>query len=326
MVITEAILHIMDIDNESVVFANEMIDLSEHEIYQYIEGIMTKLYHQDAKSGVLEEDNPVWQMFQTQTFIPATIDAISLWHDVSRGIEDLPTGDYMVARFEEQGEHFIGLVKLVHKPQMTHYLDYDESGIVNRLVVNKTVLPTATSKLDEAILLAEDRRYRLIEKVYKVDGKRSPYLGERFLHIEAPKQSIEASLKEVKKVVKSISQTLPEEEYETSARLQDAVYESAIEGEFNVEEIGDKVFAGQVSAKETFREKMEEKQITSQPMIDNERFVRRCEKQKFKLDNGIEISIPIEVYQDKDAVEFINQPDGTLSVIIKNIEDIKNKF
>ena len=46
----------------------------------------------------------------------------------------------------------------------------------------------------------------------------------------------------------------------------------------------------------------------------------------FKNDNGIELSIPIELYRDPDVVEFINNPDGTTSVMIKNIEKIKNLF
>jgi hypothetical protein len=38
------------------------------------------------------------------------------------------------------------------------------------------------------------------------------------------------------------------------------------------------------------------------------------------------VSLPLELYKDPDVVEFINNPDGTTSVIIKNIEKIKNLF
>ncbi|GMA69784.1 hypothetical protein GCM10025879_10300 [Leuconostoc litchii] len=48
--------------------------------------------------------------------------------------------------------------------------------------------------------------------------------------------------------------------------------------------------------------------------------------QKFKLDSGIEISIPINVYQDLSKVEFVNNPDGTVTLMIKDIETILNKF
>ena len=49
-------------------------------------------------------------------------------------------------------------------------------------------------------------------------------------------------------------------------------------------------------------------------------------KQKLKLSNGIELIVPLEVYRNPDLIEFINNPDGTLSVTIKNVEDIVNKL
>jgi hypothetical protein len=56
------------------------------------------------------------------------------------------------------------------------------------------------------------------------------------------------------------------------------------------------------------------------------KYERKYSKQKFKLDNGIEITIPSEIYENKEMVEFINNPDGSVSVLIKNIESILNKF
>ena len=38
------------------------------------------------------------------------------------------------------------------------------------------------------------------------------------------------------------------------------------------------------------------------------------------------ITIPSEIYENKEMVEFINNPDGSISVLIKNIESILNKF
>ena len=36
--------------------------------------------------------------------------------------------------------------------------------------------------------------------------------------------------------------------------------------------------------------------------------------------------IPMDVYQDPNLLEFVNQPDGTISVMIKNVEDILTKL
>ena len=43
-------------------------------------------------------------------------------------------------------------------------------------------------------------------------------------------------------------------------------------------------------------------------------------KHKIKTDNGIELSVPTDVYKNKDAIEFINNPDGTISILITNVK------
>lgn len=59
--------------------------------------------------------------------------------------------------------------------------------------------------------------------------------------------------------------------------------------------------------------------------IDSSRQIKKFESQKLSLSNGIELIVPNTVYQDADSVEFIMNDDGTYSILIKNIEDIKNK-
>ena len=57
-----------------------------------------------------------------------------------------------------------------------------------------------------------------------------------------------------------------------------------------------------------------------------ERYEKKYRLQRFKLDSGIEIAIPMDIYQDRSKVEFVNNPDGTMSLVIKDIESIVNKF
>ena len=59
--------------------------------------------------------------------------------------------------------------------------------------------------------------------------------------------------------------------------------------------------------------------------VQNERTTRKFEKQFLTTDSGIEINIPMEEYNNKQHVEFITNPDGTISVLIKNINRITSK-
>ena len=38
---------------------------------------------------------------------------------------------------------------------------------------------------------------------------------------------------------------------------------------------------------------------------------------KVKMDNGIELIVPLDVYRNGDLIEFVNNPDGTVSIMLK---------
>jgi hypothetical protein len=48
-------------------------------------------------------------------------------------------------------------------------------------------------------------------------------------------------------------------------------------------------------------------------------------KQKLITDEGIEINIPYEMISNIDKVEFITNPNGTISIVLKNIDSIIDK-
>ena len=77
------------------------------------------------------------------------------------------------------------------------------------------------------------------------------------------------------------------------------------------------------------QEEITEKGVQSQaPLVKEVKEIaeKKFGKQKLKLSNGIELIVPLDVYRNPDLIEFTNHPDGTLSVTIKNVEDIVNKF
>jgi ribosomal protein L32E len=61
-----------------------------------------------------------------------------------------------------------------------------------------------------------------------------------------------------------------------------------------------------------------------QPQSENT--VRKYQTQHLYTDTGIEIKIPMNQYKNPKSVEFITNPDGTVSVLIKNIEHLEAKL
>ena len=58
----------------------------------------------------------------------------------------------------------------------------------------------------------------------------------------------------------------------------------------------------------------------------SENTVRKYQSQHLYADTGIEIKIPMEQYKNPRSVEFITNPNGTVSVLIKNIEHLEAKL
>jgi hypothetical protein len=47
--------------------------------------------------------------------------------------------------------------------------------------------------------------------------------------------------------------------------------------------------------------------------------------QKIKTDTGIELNFPSEMFNNKDMMEFFNNPDGTILHPYKNVNKIINR-
>lgn len=168
--------------------------------------------------------------------------------------------------------------------------------------------------------------FKLVEKKYLFDDKKTNYLTDLILKT-AVKPTVDENIKIVKKAVKEIAAKYNEDTFESIAQVQQAVHESIeAEGVISKEKIAEAVFQNNHSAKADYIEKVDQSRFTEDVPVNAPKYEKKFSKQKLKLTNGIEMFIPVEVYQDKELIEFINNPDGTISVVIKNVDEIVNKF
>ena len=73
-------------------------------------------------------------------------------------------------------------------------------------------------------------------------------------------------------------------------------------------------------------EKLEKYNMTGEVVAPkSEQTLRKFQKQHLLTDTGIEITIPMEEYENPDRVEFLTNPDGTISVLIKNVGKLSAK-
>lgn len=93
--------------------------------------------------------------------------------------------------------------------------------------------------------------------------------------------------------------------------------------------IAEKVFKENITAKMAFKEEVQEQGFVPEaPPVKEVQEIseKKFGKQKFKLSNGIELIVPVDVYRNPDLIEFVNNPDGTISVMIKNVDEVLNRL
>ena len=197
--------------------------------------------------------------------------------------------------------------------------DSDPWGNSNSVIKQKAILPGENQKLAEAALIdMTDKNLKIIEKKYDVNGVKTNYFSQLFLQCHgslSPKSKLAIVAKAVDDVQKKFYHESEqfEVQMETKSIINQALEE---DGGFAVPVLIDKIFKEQEEMKEQVIEKLEPQ---------NPATTRKYGKQNLITDTGIEIRIPMEQYQNKDKVDFITNPDGTISVLIKNVGSIISK-
>ena len=59
--------------------------------------------------------------------------------------------------------------------------------------------------------------------------------------------------------------------------------------------------------------------------VKKEAVKRVAKNHKIRTDTGIEITFPAEYFENPDFIEFVSNPDGMISIELKNIGSIENR-
>ena len=92
----------------------------------------------------------------------------------------------------------------------------------------------------------------------------------------------------------------------------------------NFEKVLDRAFEDGQEVKGIYREALKKANLDKAEIKVGEVMARKFDRQKIITGNGIEISIPVDYYQDIDKVEITANSDGTINIIVKNIDEYKS--
>ncbi len=334
--IKHVIVHILDSTIGMPVLSDTELEYGS-EIAEFLKEHIAKISSgDDAKEcRFYKEESAVYQMlnaYADEDFVTVSKDIASMLYEIMNSNIDIPPADLMVVRFKEGEDEYLALLKMNYKALYTHRTMTleDGEGNSNEIIRHKSILPSESQRLTEAaIIRLEDLALWVIERKYEVNGEKTNYFSFLFLKCSAH-LSHKSKLSIVSKAVESIQKEGYDEteRFEKQMRAKSIIQEEIEDkGGFVVEELAEKIFDQQPELKVAFQDKMEKyDMVKEQIQPQSENTVRKYQNQHLYTDTGIEIKIPMEQYKNPKSVEFITNPDGTISVLIKNIEHLEAKI
>lgn len=328
MNIKKLVVHILDKNMQTPVLSDKE-QVIDAEIVEFIEGHIEKLLSSPEikLSDFIDDDNVIKNACEKirtdqNSFVENTKAIAGNLYSIIVNQENIPSADLVICLFESDGVDNIAILKFNYKDSFIHFVNSGENGVVNNIIKQKTTLPSVNQKIDEAALIdLESKIVRITEKKYNIDGENKNYFSEIFL-----KCFTEISNKEKVKILKNTTEKFTNKfcnaSMEVLANMKSAISEDIEQNhEVNIEKVADTVFGQNTEMKDVYMDFVDKAGIKEKSVkINHEIGQKAFNKQKIKTELGVEITLPVQYL--KENVQFLNNPDGTVSIIIKNVGNV----
>lgn len=201
-----------------------------------------------------------------------------------------------------------------------------EGGLSAELSACGSLLPSASASMDEfafidLLTLAVHVRARR----YTIDGNAIFVLPELVLECgQAP--SARETLKKASDTAKKIAEAYGGDAIETAAAVKSFIAgELAEKDAVNPLEVGRAVFKESPAMQADYEQAIQEAGFAAPVEMDKESVLKKMKIHKLKTDTGIELTIPTDYFDNTDFIEFRQSEDGTISITLKQIQNIVNR-
>ena len=321
IIINKIVMHMIDFEHNKVYYSNQLVDLNESNLEYYKIKLEKTLYSNSIKEltvgnfheMILRSKN----MLQSEEeFIRQSKEITNRLYELGRLIEDMFNSNVAIVDCYKDGQRHIVIMKLNYKYVPVSLIKDDQV-----IITNQQVLPTKGSRVEEAIIVnTETDELYLIEKKFLIDGKLDFYLNDQWIKGEE-KLTDQKKYNVLKKVVNKIDDQYKPNDIDSLSLMKQEITTHLLENEpIKPYEIVREVFSKDIQAIEESEDMLDVAGIG----LDEEIKVvgRNIDKCKIVLDTNIEITMDIDDYVNSANIKKEKQEDGTINIILSNINDI----
>ena len=325
IIIHQAILHVLDTTLDAPVLSGNSMELTAEKT-AYLQNHIEKLLASDEirQCRPLPDSAFKNELEHNQDFIDLSCRIAGVLFDYMHAHTTIPGADLAVVDFTRDGAPWLGILKLNYKNGYTHYTETVEGAPVNSIIQQRACLPTQSGKVEEGALVdLRDYSMRLLEKKYDIDGHREFYLSTvvfQYTQAEPEKKKLQAIQEAAAQAVKDTYEDEPHADAQVAMMI--ATQAADNDNQVSVEQVRRQLAEEYPLAAVPFDDYVEKSDViehAEQPVTVTPARIRRMESRSIHTASGIEVKIPTEVLSSDSEVEFLHDPDGSVSLLIKNV-------
>lgn len=325
IIIHQAILHVLDTTLDAPVLSGGGMELTAEKT-AYLQNHIEKLLASDEirQCRPLPDSAFRNELEHNQDFIDLSCRIAGVLFDYMHAHTTIPGADLAVVDFTRDGAPWLGILKLNYKNGYTHYTETVEGAPVNSIIQQRACLPTQSGKVEEGALVnLTDYSMRLLEKKYDVDGHKEFYLSSvvfQYTQAEPEKKKLQAIQEAAAQAVKDAYEDEPHADAQVAMLIANQAADN--DNQVSVEQVRQQLAEEYPLAAVPFDDYVEKSEVLEEaaaPVTVTPARIRRMESRSIRTANGIEVKIPTELLNSDSELEFLHDPDGSVSLLIKNV-------
>lgn len=332
MVINKAILHIADSNSGLFLLSNAMLDVSDSSICKYISTHVEKIANStDMRQGVFSAESDFKKRLleyydQEINFIDFSAEIASTYVDAISTSSKKEPVDILVCDYSQDNKRFFAILFLTNISGYTHHVD-NTNGIMHNTIINHySILPNFSQKINECVLInADSQSISFSDKFRFIDGNDVRVIPDVLL-----KCTTSPSPKEVMKAIKTVTRAVSQQNGKNPALIESKAKQYILDNiemseQINLAEMSQEVFNHSEDMQAQFIKGLEKTVLSQMDSVQVSASKRSLKSQKIRTDTGIEITFPVDYYNNREFIEFTNNPNGTISIQINNIGKLENR-
>lgn len=331
--IKKAVIHVLDKGADEPLLNEFELDINE-DIQLFLEKHITKsINDDDARKGRFKEGLNIVRdvsyriLSDNDYFLEGSKEIARQLFKAIKTNSSISSTDLIICLYEDDNVPAVAILKMDYTVSFIHDIEVVENKFKINIRKQDISLPGVNQRIQKCAFVLYpgiNSDYELVILDNQISkGAEEPialFFLQTFLGAELvldSKACTKILKKETEKWVRSkIKEGEPFAE-EVRDMVNTAIHE---EDEIDIETFSNRIFGKKEELRDEFVSNLREKGLTHEKFeVDREWVEKKLSKIRLKTDDNIEIVIDYELFGNRDKFEIISNPDGTRTIIIKNI-------